>query len=283
MDFVVTINGRTYIIFAPNESEAQRRAAQRAGVGAGSVEIVRQGGQAGDAQLERLQPTTRLNVFEQAAQGADATLDTPPVTSTPIEPRNFAGNFPGDMVPVFPAQGLGGQLEQQTPFGTFSNFLGAYGLGGDDPRSAARTFAESQFNPMFAAFGGQQIAQGIDPAAEGIGNEFSNFLRSGGWNPRQRLGESFRQLQGAAGNPNLDPESFLAKALNAQTVGESKAIFDLAEQLQQSRISPLIGRYFQSDSPETSFARFAAQRARGSSQNALDFARERYGLGGLGF
>ena len=196
--------------------------------------------------------------------------------------------------PVLPAA-FGGQLEQQSPFGAFSNFLGAYGLGSGTPRSAGRTFAESQFDPTLAAFRGQQLAQGIDVGSdfdrlpESMGNEFSRYISGGGWNPRQRLGDSWRALQAAApGVAGLAPGEggFLQAALNPQSATEAFPVFDLARQLQSSRISPLVSRFFRQEAPDKAFDRFAAQRAGagiGGGLNALDFARQQYGLGQLGF
>jgi|TARA_R110000751_G_scaffold49285_2_gene109801 hypothetical protein len=206
------------------------------------------------------------------------------------------GNLPtvGDLGPgaqtVTPAA-FGGQLEQQAPFGAFSNYLGAYGLGSSDPRSAARTFAESQYNPLRSAFAGQQLLQPIQEGDPNQGNEFASFLAQGGINPRKRLGDAFRGLQSAAGQSTLDPGSIFADALDAQTGGEGGEavdIFNLARQIQRSSYSPLISGRFTGQSNDELFNRFAAQRARagtvgGGGQNTLDFARSQFGLGGLGF
>ena len=186
---------------------------------------------------------------------------------------------------------FGGQLEQQAPFGAFSNYLGAYGLGSSDPRSAARTFAESQYNPLRSAFAGQQLLQPIQEGDPNQGNEFASFLAQGGINPRKRLGDAFRGLQSAAGQSTLDPGSIFADALDAQTGGEGGEavdIFNLARQIQRSSYSPLISGRFTGQSNDELFNRFAAQRARagtvgGGGQNTLDFARSQFGLGGLGF
>lgn len=244
---------------------------------------------AGEANLPSLDLSGNLRV---AGSGDITTVDQIFGTQGPTPTGGAAGALEGGQLPtpadlgpgalpVTPAV-PGGQLELQSPFGAFTNFLGRFqGLGSGDPRSAARTFAESQFNPLRSAFGGQQLATGIDPSAEGFGNEFTQFLNQGGINPRQRLGEAFSALQGAAGG--ADPSGFLGRALNAQNVGESAEIFNLARNLQSSRISPLISSRFGQPSNEELFGRFAAGRQAGGGLNALDFARQSFGLGQLGF
>ncbi len=235
-------------------------------------------------------------VSRQANQATLGQLGSGMVAADPFSVGGMGGNGSDSrrFQPVTPAT-FGGQLEQQSPFGAFTNFLGAYGLGSDDPRSAARTFAEAQYDPTLAAFRGQQLAQGIDVGTdfdrlpESMGNEFASYAAQGGWNPRQRLADSWRALQAAApGVAGLAPGEggFLQAALNPQSATEAFPVFDLARNLQSSRISPLVGRFFQQEDPSRVFARFAAQRAGagiGGGLNALDFARQQYGLGQLGF
>ena len=186
--------------------------------------------------------------------------------------------------PVLPPS-PGGALEQQAPFGAFTNFLGRYaGLGSDDPRSAARTFAESQFNPNLSAFQGRTLAEGL-PEGVGQANAFQSFLGEGGggFSPRQKLGDAFRSLQAAA--PGADSQSDLGLALNAQNEGEFEQLFDLASNLQASNTSPLVSRAFRNSRGNNweNFNRFAAQRQAGGGQNALSYLRDKFGLGGLGF
>jgi len=186
--------------------------------------------------------------------------------------------------PVLPPS-PGGALEQQAPFGAFTNFLGRYaGLGSDDPRSAARTFAESQFNPNLSAFQGRTLAEGL-PEGVGQANAFQSFLGEGGggFSPRQKLGDAFRSLQAAA--PGADSQSDLGLMLNAQSEGEFEQLFNLASNLQASNTSPLVSRALRNSRGNNweNFNRFAAQRQAGGGQNALSYLRSQFGLGGLGF
>mgnify|MGYP003628756174 CR=1 FL=1 len=308
MTWVFRVGNQTLRITASNAAEALRRA--KIVFPGQTISGVREGGQSGDANFRLINPSyidAQNNPVYTAesttgdptgARASDFTRDT----FTTADPARDTGDGqlptpeglgPGAQ-PVLPAA-FGGQLEQQSPFGAFSNFLGAYGLGSGTPHSAGRTFAESQFDPTLAAFRGQQLAQGIDVGSdfdrlpESMGNEFSRYISGGGWNPRQRLGESFRALQGAApGVAGLAPGEggFLQAALNPQSATEAFPVFDLARQLQSSRISPLVSRFFRQEAPDKAFDRFAAQRAGagiGGGLNALDFARQQYGLGQLGF
>ena len=281
MIFVVKVGGQTLRIFASSAQEAAQRMATR--FPGETIGTVREGGRSGDSNFRLISPTS---------VGPDGTPSFDPPGGAADPSDGAAGALEGGQLPtpadlgpgaqpVTPAV-PGGQLELQSPFGAFTNFLGRFtGLGSDDPRSAARTFAESQFSPLRAAFGGQQLATGIDPAAEGFGNEFAQFLNQGGINPRQRLGDAFRSLQTAA--PGADPQGFLGQALNAQTANEAAEIFNLARNLQGSRISPLISSRFSQPTNEELFGRFAGGRQAGSGLNALDFARRQFGLGQLGF
>lgn len=193
-------------------------------------------------------------------------------------------SFEKDAQPVLPPS-PGGALEQQAPFGAFTNFLGRFtGLGRNDPRSAARTFAESQYSPNLSAFQGRTLAEGL-PEGVGQANAFQSFLNEGlgGFNPRQRIGDAFRSVQAAA--PGADPQSDLGLALNAQKEEEFEQLFNLASNLQASRTSPLVSRAFQRSRGDNweNFNRFAAQRQAGGGQNALDYLRQQFGLGQLGF
>ena len=291
---------RIVYVFAANSNEARQRAAASGNpVNPTSVLAPLPDGQAppsGSIDVTQASDVSGPTAPDPSLIGTGVTVrepeDRPGTTtvgkSTPItSPNQNVGVSvpPGSLGPgpaqVQPAAAMG-NLELQSPFGAFTNFLSRFaGLGSGDPRSAARTFAESQFSPLRAAFGGQQLATGIDPAAEGFGNEFAQFLNQGGINPRQRLGDAFRSLQTAA--PGADPQGFLGQALNAQTANEAAEIFNLARNLQGSRISPLISSRFSQPTNEELFGRFAGGRQAGSGLNALDFARRQFGLGQLGF
>jgi hypothetical protein len=263
--WTIRIGGREFTIKADNAGEALTKASAMSGVLVANIRIVQEGATPGSI------PADNNNLWES--------FNNPTTVSE-------------QQTSVLPAA-VGGQLEQQAPFGAFTNFLGAFGLGPDTPRSAARTFAESQFDPLHAAFAGQQLLQPIQEGDPNQGSEFASFLTQGGINPRQRLGDAFRGLQFAAGQPGLDPESIFAKALNAQIGGErgeASDIFNLARQIQRSSFSPLISGQFPGQSNRELFERFAAQRARAAASpssisglDTLGFARQQFGLGGLGF
>ena len=285
MIFVVTVGGQTVRIFADNAAQARERITSR--FPGEPVTLVREGGRSGDANFRLISPTS----FDPQGNPVYAPVGTPPPDDGG---SGGGGGQDGSTLIDVPDVGTPAvSLELQTPQGAFNRFLGGTaGLGINDPRSAARTFARGQFDPNLSAFLGSQLGGSIggevfDPEVSlqdrpGFGDEFASFLRSGGggFNPRQRLADAFRSVS-APRSTSPGPETFLGRALNPQTASEAQLIGQLGQNLQRSSVSPLLSRFFNPVGNEELFADFRGGSPVGG--NFADFIRGRFGLGQLGF